>query len=90
MNTSWTKVPFRIVEDSLVSDKELRLYVHILRFALKTGMAWPTLETLSRKLGCSVRTVSRLLHHLEFLGYIRITKSVENGKQRNSYIPLIT
>lgn len=90
MNISWTKVPFRIVEDGLVSDKELRLYVHILRLALKTGTAWPTLETLSRKLGCSVRTVSRLLHHLEFLGYIRITKSVENGKQRNSYIPLIT
>jgi predicted transcriptional regulator len=48
----------------------------------KTGLCWPKMETLTKTLGRSVRTVQRHLHLLKELGLIEF---VERRRRRGRY-----
>ena len=75
----WLK---RVARDKEVSPNAARLatVVCLVYLNAKSGMAWPSLETLADDVGLSVRHVQRLVRRLERLGYLGITTSTGRGR----------
>lgn len=59
-----------VLDDERLTDKALRLYLHISRYANQEGYCWASNATLAEKCGCSARAVQRALLLLEACGHI--------------------
>lgn len=66
--------PFSIVPewilDAPISDRAVRLYAVLARYADDTGLAHPSRATLARRIGCSPDTIDRTMPELVALGAV--------------------
>ena len=73
------------VLDSGCSDKAIRLYAVLARYADNDRLtADPGRGTLAKRMGCHRATVDRAVEELEALGAITKTRRVEGGKYQSS------
>lgn len=89
-----TDLPFSIVPhwvtDSEISDRALRLYSVLAKFAdSKTGQAFPGRTRLSRELNCSPKSVDRAVKELQKIGAIRKVQRVKDGFYQSSLYTLM-
>lgn len=57
-----------------LSDRAVRLYAILSRYADRDGKAWPSRRTLATKLGCSMNTVDRARAELEEAGALHVER----------------
>lgn len=66
--------PFAIVPEWLIyeaiSDRAVRLYATLARYADAEGLCWPSRQTLAKRTRCSVASIDRAAAELERLGAI--------------------
>jgi hypothetical protein len=67
--------------DSGVSDRALRTYVVLARYADADGVGFPSRTTLAKRVGKSVDTVDRALAELVDVGAIVVDRRDEQGRQ---------
>lgn len=89
-----TDLPFSFVPhwvtDSDISDRALRLYSVLAKFAdSKTGQAFPGRTRLSRELKCSPKSVDRAVKELENIGAVRKTQRVKDGRYQSSLYTVV-
>jgi len=70
----FTQIPNVILSDSLLSDKEVRLYGLLLKYSWKEGHCFPGQDTLAKDMGCDSRTIIRTLKKLANYKLIRIKR----------------
>ncbi|PWU06127.1 MAG: hypothetical protein C5B47_07980 [Verrucomicrobia bacterium] len=80
-------IPQWLEERHEVSEKAKKAYAYLTFFAGSKGQAWPSYNTLAKKLHVSRRHVIRILHELTVHRLIRIThiKDSIRGNQANIY-----
>lgn len=77
------------VLDSPLSDKAIRLYLVLWSYAdRKTLVAWPSRSVLAERLGCSVKTVQRLIGELEEFGALSHEQRHRSGQQTTNLYTL--
>lgn len=59
-----------VLDDERLTDKALRLYLHISRYANQEGYCWATNTTLAEKCSCTTRAIQLALNLLEKCGHI--------------------
>lgn len=89
-----TDLPFSIVPhwvtDSNISDRALRLYSVLAKFAdSKTGQAFPGRTRLSRELNCSHKSVDRAVKELEGIGAIQKVQRVKDKHFQSSLYTVV-
>ena len=82
--------PFALIPewvlDREISDRAVRLYGLLARYADKDGESWPSRRTLSERLRCSLASVDRALDELAGAGAIdRGLRYGEKGQTSNLY-----
>jgi len=82
------RVPFAQVPEWLldadISDRAVRLYARLVRYAGSNGKAWPGRDTLARRLRCSEASVDRALKELREVGALTVKR--RGLTQTNLYI----
>ena len=83
---------FTIIENDFFDDNRLNPTERLVFFSLnyyanvKTGICWPSYESIAKKSGISARSVIRATKNLAQYGYINIEKRIsENGQKTNVY-----
>jgi hypothetical protein len=80
--------PFAIVPEWLlvadVSDRAVRLYAVLARYADQAGECWPMRRTLADRLGCSVDSVDRAVRELKKAGAVRVEPRRTAGGDQTS------
>lgn len=69
----YVQTPHKIIESDL-SDAAVRMALMLSRYAGKDGKAFPHQETLAKRLGWSLRKVSKVLRELKDAGWLEISK----------------
>lgn len=90
LRVAWDRVKAAIHDQRLVR-QHLKVLAELLEcFNSKTGMAWPSRETIAERCGLNVRTVQNCLYDLRKLHYVAWEKRpAENGKRLVHYtVPL--
>jgi len=80
-------VPERLL-DSGLSDRAIRVWALLDRYANKRRECWPSRNTLAKRAGCSVRSVDRAIDELEAAKWLkreRRTKAGTNEPDSNFY-----
>jgi len=70
--------------DAPVSDRAVRLYGLLARYADRNGAAFPARSTLAQRLRCTVRSVDRALTELVDAGAVQRSWRFVNGRQTSS------
>ena len=73
-------IPVRVAHDNRLKDKDKLLYGEIYVMLNVTNSFFMSNTAMAKRLGCTVRTISRSLERLEKYGYI-IRKNIYEGKQ---------
>lgn len=80
MGDAFAIVPERVI-DADVSDRAVRLYALLDRYAGADGHAYPSRATLARRLRCSPDTVDRAVRELEAAGLVDVERRrLEDGR----------
>jgi hypothetical protein len=74
LRQGFSQIPNVILSDSLLTDKEVRLYCLLLRYSWKDGHCFPGQDTLAKDMGCDQRTVIRTIKKLANYKLIRIKR----------------
>jgi len=69
---SFAMAPRAMVADHAVSDRAVRLYCVLTRYANTRDEAWPSQATLAKDLGCSKPTIERAVRELRETGWITV------------------
>jgi len=78
------------VTDSGISDRALRLYSVLAKFAdAETGQAFPGRTRLSNELSCSLKSVDRAVSELIELGAVKKTQRVKDGHYQSSLYTVV-
>jgi GntR family transcriptional regulator len=80
----YAAVPRALVADRAVSDRAVRVYAALTRFADRTKRAWPAQKTLAKELECSVPTIERAVRELRESGWITVGRRWAGGP--NEYV----
>lgn len=83
---SYSIIPTIILEDTELSANSKVLFCFLNSFSNKWGYTIADNNTLSEKLGCSVRTLQRMLKELSDRKYIEIIQTPEKRK----IVPILT
>lgn len=83
----FTTLPEHLILDTEISDRAMRLWCRLDRYAGANGEAFPTRETLAVDLGCSRASVDRALAELVTGGWLRKERRYAGGP--NDYTLLI-
>lgn len=84
----FTKIFNDFLESELLDKHEKLIFIAIKRFADNdTLVAFPSLKTLHKMTGISIRWIKKSIDHMEELGILKVENrtSEENGKQSNLY-----
>lgn len=73
------------VLDAEVSDRAVRLYGLLARYADQRGLAWPRRAVLAERLRTSVKSVDRAMAELETLRAVEVEARFDDGGQRSNY-----
>lgn len=84
MTKPYAGVPRALVSDRAVSDRAVRVYAALTRFADRTKRAWPAQKTLATELDCSVPTIERAIRELRETGWITVSRRWAGGP--NQYV----
>jgi hypothetical protein len=84
---TFARIPERLLDR--VSDRALRLYAMLDRYAGADGLAFPFRSTLAERLGCSVDSVDRALAELVAADALEVASGKATGT-RNHYRVLAT
>lgn len=84
MTKPYAGVPRALVADRAVSDRAVRVYAALTRFADRTKRAWPAQRTLATELDCSVPTIERAVRELRDTGWISVRRRWAGGP--NEYV----
>lgn len=82
--------PFAMVPEAMldvVSDRAVKLYAMLDRYAGEDERAWPSRATMARRLGCSADSVDRTVKELVAGGWIHVERRAGPGKS-NAYTVL--
>jgi len=86
-------VPEWVLEDPKISDRAVRLYCRLSRFAdYETGQAYPSRKLLAHLCRCSLPTIDRGMKELEAAGAVTSTPRFtdpDNPKVRTSNLYLL-
>lgn len=81
--------PFSLLPEwvlaSTVSDRAVRLYALLARYADQTGLSWPRRALLAERLSTSVKSVDRAMDELEKLQAVTIEARHDEGGQRSNF-----
>lgn len=64
-------VPIRVLQDSRLGLRDIKVLVALLRYRSKEGYAWPSIVTLSSDTGIDERHIQRTIRHLQSLNYLQ-------------------
>lgn len=82
----FTKVANELITDKNISASEFRIYVYLLSlYNEEKKMAFPSYETISKKLNISISTIRRGIKNLVALGYMVIEKAKGVSGNHNTY-----
>ena len=82
----FTKVANELITDKNISASEFRIYIYLLSlYNEEKKMAFPSYETISKKLNISISTIRRGVKNLVFLGYMVIEKAKGVSGNHNTY-----
>lgn len=82
----FTKVANELITDKNISASEFRVYVYLLSlYNEEKKMAFPSYETISKKLNISISTIRRSMKNLVSLGYMVIEKAKGVSGNHNTY-----
>lgn len=73
----WSIVPEWVL-DAQVSDRAVRLYALLGRYADRNGESFPSRQTLAKRLGCSESSAIRASRELEVIGALKITSRADS------------
>lgn len=80
--------PFAIVPewviDSAISDRAVRLYAILSRYADSDGFCWPSRRTLADRLRCSVDTLDRTVRELVETSILEVSARYDDAGDRTS------
>jgi hypothetical protein len=81
--------PFALIPEWVLycdglSDRAVRLYATLSRYADDTGVAWPSRRALGRHLGCSPDSIDRARAELEAIGALSQEPRFEDGRQTSN------
>jgi hypothetical protein len=80
-------VPEWILDSTYISDRGVRVFAVLSRYADQEGHAHPSRTTLANRCFCSVDSVDRALKELEAAGAVEVKRRIENGAYvTNEYI----
>lgn len=80
-------IPVWLLRDESVSDRAKSLFLNLSTYVNRDGLAWPSQQTLSEIMRCSVPTVQRAQYELQELGLIEV-ESVTTPKGKRNYYRL--
>ena len=84
----FTKIFNDFLESELLDKHEKLIFIAIKRFAdNETLVAFPSLKTLHKMTGISIKWIQKSINHMEELGILRVEQRIseENGIQSNLY-----
>lgn len=84
MAKAYAGVPRALVTDRAVSDRAVRVYAVLTRFADRHKRAWPSQKTVAAELDCSVPTIERAVRELRSAGWITVSRRWPGGP--NQYV----
>ena len=79
----YTTIPEWIL-DSKISDRTIRLFGVLNRYAGENRPAWPSRNTLAERLGCSVPSIDRAIRELVELGAVTVEERRRGNGSRTS------
>lgn len=73
--------------DADVSDRAVRVFGVLSRYADRRGTAHPSRTTLATRCRCSTDSIDRALKELEECGAVKVNRRIENGSySTNEYV----
>ena len=80
------KLPYELITDTNITSNEFRIYTYLLSlYNEDRGCAYPSIETISKKVNISIATVKRSIKRLVELGYMVIEKKKSVAGNYNTY-----
>ena len=78
MSDYWAMVPEKMIRSEL-SDRAVRVYALLLRYANADRIAWPRQTVMAKELGCSRATVERAVRELREKGWVKTERRESGG-----------
>lgn len=85
----FTLIPEWVLYHPGLSDRAVRLYGALGRYADDTGLSWPSRRSLASRLGCSPDSVDRARAELESAGAVRVEARFDDDRQTSNLYRII-